>query len=70
VPPDVADVIRQAFLRRICTRAVGRVVAPRTDEPVSAQAVPRLPHASPRFSLTGNLSLHSEYWQPRRSFFS
>ena len=34
--------IRQAFLRGIPTRGVGRVVALLTDEPVSAQTVPRL----------------------------
>ena len=34
--------IRQAFLRGISTRAVGRVVALLTDEPVSAQTVSRL----------------------------
>ncbi len=40
--PDVAEVIRQAFLQGISTRAVGRVVAILTDEPVSAQTVSRL----------------------------
>ena len=34
--------IRQAFLRGISTRAVGRVVAILTNEPVSAQTVSRL----------------------------
>ena len=34
--------IRQAFLRGVSTRAVGRVVALLTDEPVSAQTVSRL----------------------------
>jgi transposase-like protein len=37
--PEVAELIRQAFLRGISTRAVGRVVALLTDEPVSAQTV-------------------------------
>jgi putative transposase len=37
--PEVAALIRQAFLRGISTRAVGRVVALLTDEPVSAQTV-------------------------------
>jgi transposase-like protein len=40
--PDVAELIRQAFLQGISTRAVGRVVALLTDEPVSAQTVSRL----------------------------
>jgi putative transposase len=40
--PEVAEMIRQAFLRGISTRAVGRVVATLTDEPVSAQTVSRL----------------------------
>src|SRR2546426_807307 len=33
--PEVAELIRQAFLRGIPTRGVGRVVALLTDEPVS-----------------------------------
>ena len=40
--PEVAEMIRQAFLRGISTRAVGRVVALLTDEPVSAATVSRL----------------------------
>jgi len=40
--PAVAEMIRRAFLRGISTRAVGRVVALLTDEPVSAQTVSRL----------------------------
>ncbi len=40
--PEVAELIRQAFLRGVSTRAVGRVVALVTDEPVSAQTVSRL----------------------------
>jgi len=40
--PEVAEMIRQAFLRGISTRAVGRVIALLTDEPVSAQTVSRL----------------------------
>ena len=40
--PEVAELIRQAFLRRIPTRAVGRVVALVTGEPISAQTVSRL----------------------------
>src|SRR6202163_4783612 len=40
--PEVAELIRQAFLQGISTRAVGRVVALLTDEPVSAQTVSRL----------------------------
>lgn len=40
--PEVAELIRQAFLRGIPTRGVGRVVALMTDEPVSAQTVSKL----------------------------
>jgi len=40
--PEVAELIRQAFLRGVSTRQVGRVVAVLTGEPVSAQTVSRL----------------------------
>jgi putative transposase len=40
--PDVAELIRQAFLRGISTRQVGRVTAVVTGEPVSAQTVSNL----------------------------
>ena len=40
--PEIAELIRQAFLQGISTRAVGRVAALLTDEPVSAQTVSRL----------------------------
>ena len=40
--PEVAELIRQAFLRGISTRQVGRVVAVLSGEPVSAQTVSRL----------------------------
>lgn len=40
--PEVAELIRQAFLRGIPTRGVGRVVALMTGEPVSAQTVSKL----------------------------
>ena len=40
--PEVAELIRQAFLRGISTRQVGRVVAIVTGEPVSAQTVSQL----------------------------
>jgi putative transposase len=40
--PEVAELIRQAFLRGISTRQVGRVIAVLTGEPVSAQTVSRL----------------------------
>jgi putative transposase len=40
--PEVAELIRQAFLRGISTRQVGRVVATLTGEPVSAQTVSKL----------------------------
>jgi len=40
--PEVSEMIRQAFLRGISTRGVGRVVSLLTQEPVSAQTVSRL----------------------------
>ncbi len=40
--PEVAELIRQAFLRGISTRQVGRVVAVVTGEPASAQTVSQL----------------------------
>jgi putative transposase len=40
--PEVAELMRQAFLRGISTRQVGRVVAVLTGESVSAQTVSRL----------------------------
>ena len=40
--PEVAELIRQAFLRGISTRQVGRVVATLTGETVSAQTVSKL----------------------------
>jgi len=40
--PQVSEMIRQAFLRGISTRGVGRVVSLLTGEPVSAQTVSRL----------------------------
>jgi putative transposase len=40
--PEVAELIRQAFLRGISTRQVGRVVAVLSGEEVSAQTVSRL----------------------------
>lgn len=43
--PEVAELIRQAFLRGISARAVGRVVALLTEEAVSAQTVSRLTRA-------------------------
>jgi hypothetical protein len=39
---EVLLLIREAFLRGLSTRAVGRVVALVTEEPVSAQTVSRL----------------------------
>src|SRR5260370_4307769 len=42
--PEVAELIRPAFLRGISTRQVGRVVAILTGEPVSAQTVSKLTH--------------------------
>jgi transposase-like protein len=40
--PEISEMIRQAFLRGVSTRAVGRVVATLTNEAVSAQTVSRL----------------------------
>ncbi|HXG32786.1 MAG TPA: transposase, partial [Bryobacteraceae bacterium] len=39
---EVAMLIREAFLRGISTRQVGRIVATFTGEPVSAQTVSKL----------------------------
>src|SRR5947209_2452286 len=39
---DVAILIREAFLRGISTRQVGRIMATFTGEPISAQTVSRL----------------------------
>src|SRR5260370_7757425 len=41
--PEVAELIRQTFLRGVSTRAVGRAVALLTDGPVSAQTGARPP---------------------------
>ncbi|HXG34056.1 MAG TPA: transposase, partial [Bryobacteraceae bacterium] len=41
-PEEVARLIREAFLRGISTRQVGRIVATFTGEPVSAQTVSKL----------------------------
>src|SRR5260370_30820238 len=40
--PEVSEMIRQAFLRGISTRGVGRVVSLLTGETVSAQTVSQL----------------------------
>lgn len=40
--PEVTLLIREAFLRGLSTRAVGRLIALLTEEPVSAQTVSRL----------------------------
>ena len=40
--PELTMLIREAFLRGISTRQVGRVIGMLTDEPVSAQTVSRL----------------------------
>jgi putative transposase len=40
--PEVNEMIRQAFLRGISTRGVGRVVSLLTEESVSAQTVSQL----------------------------
>ena len=40
--PELAWLIREAFLRGISTRQVGQVIATLTDEPVSAQTVSQL----------------------------
>jgi putative transposase len=40
--PELSMLIREAFLRGISTRQVGRVIATITDEPVSAQTVSQL----------------------------
>jgi putative transposase len=45
--PEVAELIRQAFLRGISTRQVGRVVAILTGEPVSADGIEADARAGP-----------------------
>ena len=48
--PEVSEMIRQAFLRGISTRGVGRVVSLLTGESVSAQTVSRLTRVLDRTS--------------------
>ena len=76
--PEVAEMIRQAFLRGISTRAVGRVVALLTDEPVSAQTVSRLTrvldqavekfHRAPLEDVWDYLLLDGVWVKVRRAF--
>jgi len=76
--PEVAEMIRQAFLRGISTRAVGRVVALLTDEPVSAQTVSRLTrvleqevekfHRAPLLDEWAYLVLDGVWLKVRRAF--
>jgi transposase-like protein len=76
--PEVAELIRQAFLRGISTRAVGRVVALLTDEPVSAQTVSRLTrvldqavekfHRAPLEDVWAYLLLDGVWIKVRRAF--
>src|SRR5690348_15539520 len=76
--PEVAEMIRQAFLRGISTRAVGRVVALLTDEPVSAQTVSRLTrvldqevekfHRAPLVDEWAYLLLDGVWLKVRRAF--
>jgi transposase-like protein len=60
--PEVAEMIRQAFLRGISTRAVGRVVALLTDEPVSAQTVSRLSRVLDQQVETFHRAALSDEW--------
>jgi putative transposase len=60
--PEVAELIRQAFLRGISTRAVGRVVALLTDEPVSAQTVSRLTRVLDREVQKFHHSRLQDHW--------
>jgi len=76
--PEVAEMIRQAFLRGISTRAVGRVVALLTEEPVSAQTVSRLTrvldqqvekfHGAPLADEWAYLLLDGVWLKVRRAF--
>ena len=76
--PDVAELIRQAFLRGISTRGVGRVIALLTDEPVSAQTVSRLTrvldrqveafHRAPLGDQWAYLLLDGVWMKVRRAF--
>ena len=60
--PEVAELIRQAFLQGISTRAVGRVVALLTDEPVSAQTVSRLTRVLDREVEKFHQSRLEDHW--------
>lgn len=76
--PEVAELIRQAFLRGIPTRGVGRVVSLLTQEPVSAQTVSRLTrvldeavrafHTAPLDDDWAYLVLDGVWIKVRRSF--
>ena len=76
--PEVAEMIRQAFLRGLSTRAVGRVVALLTEEPVSAQTVSRLTrvldqqveqfHGAPLADEWAYLLLDGVWLKVRRAF--
>jgi putative transposase len=76
--PEIAEMIRQAFLRGISTRAVGRVVALLTDEPISAATVSRLTrvlnqevekfHGAPLVDEWAYLLLDGVWIKVRRAF--
>ena len=40
--PELTMLVREAFLRGLSTRQVGRIIATLTDKPISAQSVSRL----------------------------
>jgi putative transposase len=76
--PEVAELIRQAFLRGISTRQVGKVVAVLTGETVSAQTVSKLTrvldqavqafHRRPLGDDWGYLVLDGVWLKVRRAF--
>ena len=60
--PEVAELIRQAFLRGISTRQVGRVIAVLTGESVSAQTVSRLTRVLDRAVRTFHQAQLDDQW--------
>ena len=60
---DVRGLIREAFLRGRSTRAVGRLVALMTEEPVRAQTVARVPRALAQAVAPCHQALLTDDWR-------
>ena len=60
---DVGGLIREAFLRGRSTRAVGRLVALMTEEPVRAQTVARVPRALAQAVAPCHQALLTDDWR-------